>query len=255
MNLLDQLSLDIANLDGAGIFWLMSPVFCGLCVLFGGIILLRQVRKKATLYSVFSHGRSRRVMFFATVLSLSILSMVLVLLGTLPPVLLSEFRFETVKPMTMLENREGHVLRIFRHGEFVRRSDLKLWTGQGYHLTDYHEQTVEVAMVVRPVTENPKVQQISYQIVYSEGGSPRAKVQATAFKRKMGAERHLGSIADCVRFHLYNFQFQNSKELAKFSNPMDYEQQIAFEKMVRAYLEPKLAEGWVRIRSVQFQLE
>ena len=62
-------------------------------------------------------------------------------------------------------------------------------------------------------------------------------------------------IAWIVRNEMYNFNNAHSKEMAKFFNPLNEDQQREYEALVKSDLEPVLAKDGVVVRKVLFSIE
>lgn len=98
---------------------------------------------------------------------------------------------------------------------------------------------------VQPITENPKVRQLTYEIdievkyvnkfFNTIGKKPHNNLIP-------GKEENEKIIKDTVMYHLYNFNEKYSKQLAKFYNPLDPEQKKKLEMMLMEYINPKITK-------------
>lgn len=115
----------------------------------------------------------------------------------------------------------------------------------------YDKRFLSVPMKAR-ITENPKVRAFSYDVTVEILGSPE-----DAQKFYAHAYRTPGWLweTDWLRYDLYNFNDGHSKELAKFSNPLDPDQQRRFWNLVSSFLAADLSRASARLTRVHFDLE
>lgn len=111
-----------------------------------------------------------------------------------------------------------------------------------------------VTMETRPITENPKVRNLRYMISVVHNETVRHVRDLPKFLESYSM-KGWGSAEKVVQYLCFEFNEQQSKEAAKFYNPLDENQQKGFEKLLRAFfverfkgLEP------FRIISVRFSL-
>ena len=102
---------------------------------------------------------------------------------------------------------------------------------------------LEVSSSVTPITENPKVREVSYTVnflvsnpdkYYSSFGA------GTNFLWNEADKAVINEIFRMVRYQLYEFNDLHSGKLAEFYNPLDEKQQQEFEELLVGFLNEKL---------------
>src|SRR3989338_2561949 len=143
-------------------------------------------------------------------------------------------------------------------GEEVRRYDsfvmIPIWRRSDFAGLDMYVLTntaFNVVMRVEPITENPKVRRIDYGVKVR---SPYTVAGWRAFEKVVIGDSRFGDAETFLRFHLYNFNEAESKELAKLYNTLDPDQQAAFSKKVAEYVVEKLALSSLTFESAHFNL-
>ena len=114
------------------------------------------------------------------------------------------------------------------------------------------DQMFEVAGVVKPITENPKVRTISYSVISSVVD---AKLYLADPKRHRLTSK-AGSpfspsvqrdVEDLVKYCQYELHEAHSSDLADFYNPLDEEQVAYYGNLISGYLNDCLAPTGVEI--------
>ncbi|KKQ79917.1 MAG: hypothetical protein UT02_C0020G0012 [Parcubacteria group bacterium GW2011_GWC2_38_7] len=118
------------------------------------------------------------------------------------------------------------------------------------------ESVVPMAITseVKPITDNPKVRDISYTV------NPKIKDDRIFFEAERDClfkgrvsyswnddERTKACLIARVEYYLYEFNNAHSKDLAKFFNPRDPAQVEAFDKLLRDNIEGPLLEHGISI--------
>ncbi len=133
----------------------------------------------------------------------------------------------------------------------------------GIHLSEFSEPTMcwhrecielakktEVEGEVRPITENPKVRHLKYQIEVEI-------VDPILFARSVDLRPDTSCpdqgprncrLHDVVMFEIYEFNNANSKELARFYNPYDQRQTDALQALMLCKLDEALVPKGINFR-------
>lgn len=119
------------------------------------------------------------------------------------------------------------------------------------------DSSLDVESTISPITDNPKVRRIHYTV---ELEGPTGMGGGLRFHHFLKSEKADGNsrtahfaIKDFVRSELYELNEANSKELARFYNPV--RQSNEFEAFIRARLQPKIAQTGHTIKSISFEIE
>jgi hypothetical protein len=163
--------------------------------------------------------------------------------------------FATVPEHTLVLSGRGagKVTRVFRQSQLLPKTEfdrLRLANNS----VSWNPQEFQINMHVSPITENPKVRSIEYDVDLMRGGTPEQTFAELKLERKLREIDRLATLSDLVQMWLYDFQDKHSKELARFSNPFKFEQQDEFESLVRAFLEPQLQEIGLSMQGARFRL-
>jgi len=100
-------------------------------------------------------------------------------------------------------------------------------------IVSYASRNLTDTMTVRPITQNPRVHEIGYEVGVSIMGTPQSY-----FVYQKDLERI--EITDqwlWLKYHLREFNADNSRDLAQFDNEYDDKQQEAFRDMMRKYFD------------------
>ncbi len=124
--------------------------------------------------------------------------------------------------------------------------------------------SLTIPMNVDPITANPKVRKLKYEIQFSSGtGSVTAEHmlqlvrQATKVSKqgRVDGDRTLEAVLErWLKYHLYNFNEATSRQLAELFNPLDDQQQKAFWDLVNEYFEPIVAGSGLMVHRANFNL-
>jgi len=154
---------------------------------------------------------------------------------------------------TMLVQQTGNmtrVVRILTHGEYLPKDELA--NSQPVRYASIPEN---IEMKATPITDNPKVMQLRYYVHWDSGGTPSKKLTEMEFLTRI-REQGLISIPDYLKMLCYDFQYENSRTLAMFSNPFRLEQQADFERLLKNHLGPKVIGTPIKLEDLRagFQL-
>lgn len=108
----------------------------------------------------------------------------------------------------------------------------------------------KLGIAVSPITDNPKVRNLSYSLSFTRP----ADVKAIIFTQKMG-EDWQQIFHDQILSWLYEYNERNSKSLSHYYNPYSTDQQAKFQKQIKGYLEPLMKEKYqdnIELKSVTF---
>ena len=122
------------------------------------------------------------------------------------------------------------------------------WNLKGKKVVRYVSYS-SINMKVSPITENPKVREIFYQVKVEVIKSLRGFQDYYNTFEKTGETK--------MRFLkriLLNFNEAHSRELGRLFNYLEEEQQKRFSKMVETYLSPYLKGTGLRLKSATFSL-
>jgi hypothetical protein len=104
---------------------------------------------------------------------------------------------------------------------------------------------------VKPISANPKVRELLYNIVFSTGEIVENIVRAWSSAGKPRTDYSLilqkevrKHFDNWLKFQLYEFNETHSQELSTLYNPMDENQQNRFRKMIEDFLVPRMPENW-----------
>lgn len=131
----------------------------------------------------------------------------------------------------------------------------------GYVVAQRGSYDVEKNMSVSPVTDNPKVRKILYDVQLrarlSSEESFRQWFEFLTKDRRIpitDLEYMWACIKKVLEYELYEFQNARSKEIAELYNPLDQKQQQKFEELVISFLSPTLKGLEVQPLEIAFHL-
>jgi len=158
---------------------------------------------------------------------------------------------DSIPAQTAFHTPQGTVVAVFHERTNLwKRGPFRdpLLTMEGEFLP-FKRVEYTVAMLVTPITENPKVRELRYSVSFSACGTGPEECWNT----RKAAEIVHGepSFGNLVRYHLFEMQDELSRVLATLSNPLDADQQARFLKIVHGYLEEKLP-GDIKVTSATF---
>lgn len=120
--------------------------------------------------------------------------------------------------------------------------------GSGQKLVAYMSFQ-QVSMRLSPVTDNPKVRPLAYQVqVEVDYRNPEA------LKRYFAGVHGKGTLDTFTRRLLFEFNELNSRRLGEFYNPLREDQQTEFWRLVEEGIGEELAQAGLRIVSIRFDL-
>jgi len=124
----------------------------------------------------------------------------------------------------------------------------------GVELLTVNPRYVKIDMHLRPITENPKVRDLFYNIVIEIDKTPEQHLALMEFLSKWRV-RGVRYVQDVLQFICYELNEEMSKELAKYYNPCDVEQQQKFKNIVVDFIRKRLEYQLpFTIKSVSFSL-
>jgi hypothetical protein len=176
--------------------------------------------------------------------------------GLFLAVVFSPFYVEyTDKPNTRVVSfdKDGNVERVSEVGAFC-------WS----RCTNISVAPFGVRSAVQPITDNLRVRRLTYEVMVAvedpkalfKAGvlQPHLKRSADVPRSDLDENSHLMSRA--VRYYLYEFNNDHSKDLVRFYNPFDQGQRKELEAMLRSYLDPRLKQHGIRVeRLTGFEIE
>ncbi|MDP3992904.1 MAG: hypothetical protein Q8Q05_01680 [bacterium] len=167
-----------------------------------------------------------------------------------------------LQPGTYVFNKEGKLLEEVKEGQALWR-----WapTARGRYIVQagpFYATTYE--MKVQPITSNPKVRDLHYEVgvAIRSGTDAYSRFLATFGDPGLDGDPMSGrplrleseKARTFVRSLLYDFNEEHSRDLAEYYNPLDETQQAKFASLVRPYLKDKLTAVGLEIRSIRFSL-
>jgi ribosomal protein S24E len=117
-------------------------------------------------------------------------------------------------------------------------------------LSNFGEEREQDEIVIRPVTENPKVRELVIQASFKFGGSPEKKEALLTLMDKLKK----WDSKSLIRYFLYEFAEEKSKELGKFYNPESGEQQQEFLHLAVNSIDEKVKAFGMEIYYAKFSL-
>lgn len=124
-------------------------------------------------------------------------------------------------------------------------------------------ESLTASMSLHPITINPKVRDLRYEVAIECGGSPEDLLLCQQAIQPFPKQLYEGGVNEHHRFtqlkpwleyQLYEFNEQHSVEAAKFYNPLDQNQQEQFQKLLEGFLGPRLQSAGARFISANFSL-
>ncbi|KKU43546.1 MAG: hypothetical protein UX60_C0022G0011 [Berkelbacteria bacterium GW2011_GWA2_46_7] len=139
----------------------------------------------------------------------------------------------------------------------------------GNRVIDLSPVDFTTSRVLQPISSNPKVRLLHYDVTVEAIGTPAARL---AYMAKFGGFDTDGTFAprdnmvgvewgsyekaaDFISYSLYEFDEYNSRSLAEFYNPMDERQQERFVELLSSALNPQLGEFGLQVKSARFRFE
>jgi hypothetical protein len=137
-------------------------------------------------------------------------------------------------------------VKIFHFDQWLWRNETKGWRKYIIYPTSIY------GMKVTPITSNPKVRSLSYDLTVVPILTPAGiKNHQTLFFYGKTKERNQNNFVTSL---LYDFNEEQSKELAKFFNPLKKEQQDGFKNLLEESMGEKLELVGLKIGSAKFRL-
>ena len=156
----------------------------------------------------------------------------------------------------------GKVIKFDEKGKVVAQSDF--WVICYNNCTNASAETI-VESHVQPITDNPKVRRITYniqvQVIDWQKFFDRTGVKPDQRYRFLpvaipGTETNKQAMQNKVLYFLYEFNNSNSKELAQFYNPLAEDQRLKLEVLLSSYLNPNLEPfGLKMTRLISFSVD
>lgn len=114
----------------------------------------------------------------------------------------------------------------------------------------YRSKLIEVKFAgPHAVTANPKVRNIAYEIKIAKYGSIE-----NFLTHQKTIQPYRASTENWIKFLLYEFNEDKSKELSRFYNPNDEKQQKEFFELLEEFLKPHLNEAAVKLINASFYI-
>ncbi len=104
-----------------------------------------------------------------------------------------------------------------------------------------------VTMKLSPITDNPKVRDLKYSIEWDLPADTDLATWNILIHELSGDDPQT-----YVQRQLYEFDEHNSRELAKFYNPLDEAQQTKFRQLVEGFMRPVFERTQLKLRKVRF---
>jgi len=151
----------------------------------------------------------------------------------------------SIAPQTVLARPDSmEIVASFNSLTFLWRTDDRL-----KNVVQYSYKSIDTFtdMKLHPVTENPKVRDLTYNVMVKTADNPEG---AVLYQRTTKGEPP----QQWVKRQLYEFNEQYSKKLAVFYNPLYDQQQREFDQLVREFLEPRCRAVGLRYDHAAFAL-
>ena len=178
-------------------------------------------------------------------------------------VLLFAFTVENIPGESLVYDTENNLVStVFTEDSHLWPWDIRI---SGREVKSYSAFIHTVQMSVSPITENPEVRRLAYNVVVEANGTPEdfllfgegflsfgnsyTTVNDLSYKILVHS-----SLNSWLEYQLYEFNDSSSKKLAYFYNPLDKKQQEDFSRLISDFLEPQLAGSGVRFTSATFSL-
>lgn len=116
---------------------------------------------------------------------------------------------------------------------------------------------------VSPVTLNPKIRPLKYSVNITISDEKKfvtefPEVKEGRFDRYLNEGNLPGAsvvtVVDAVKYQLLEFNEANSKEISRFFNYLDKDQQADFKKFVEDWINPRLAKSGLSIKCNNFMV-
>jgi hypothetical protein len=153
-------------------------------------------------------------------------------------------KFYYVPPNTVVYTAEGKILKVYDNIDGKAENGWYVWESIAHRLMaegrfgSYAQSHFSVPMTISPITPNPKVRRIRYEVQFDSLGKPEEFLSLLKITEKWGHKAD-----QMILYHLYEFNEKHSKEIAEFYNPMDGQQQQKFAALLTDYLLEKPGFG------------
>jgi len=148
----------------------------------------------------------------------------------------------------------GNSIIIDENANYVASFEHRAWLWDNDKLLantktcSYKQEDVMISFTgPHAVTANPKVRNIAYSIKLVKFGSPQKFIAHIKTVENFG-----GDTENWLAYWLYEFNEAKSKELSKFYNPKDNEQQLEFLDLLLNFLGPQLLQARVKLSDARF---
>jgi hypothetical protein len=149
-----------------------------------------------------------------------------------------------IEPKSLILAQNGAVKMIYSERGWLWKWDQIL---RGAKIASYASKEVKVTLNFLPITLNPKVRQLKYEVKLETIDTPACYLLYRDALGRKGGEAWL-------KFQLYEFNEKSSAEIAKLYNPLDDVQQQEFIKLLRSFLGPKLKDSGMSFRGARFDI-
>jgi|GEM_PF-5298531 len=140
-----------------------------------------------------------------------------------------------VRPDSILLDLRGNIVKIFLQDQTVWKKEYI-----DYAIVPFKKTGYELKMEVTPITPNPKVRKIIYEVALEiPAETVDALYRVRAWVREKFKIPHFPSAEELRKrfeYELYEFNDKRSTDLAVFSNPLDQGQQVAFKQLLLNFL-------------------
>lgn len=135
-----------------------------------------------------------------------------------------------------------------------KRLQREIQEGEWY--LPYYSKKHNAGSAVNPITENPKVRPLQYQVKFDWSMDPATRLKSYYFTKnlKIDGEQKVG-FAQWIDYHLTEYNEKNSKHLARYYNKSSLKQQKEFKDEIVGYLTPMLEDSGIVIMDVSFDLK
>ncbi|GEM_PF-2978353 len=195
----------------------------------------------------YAQGASKDFLWLAG--TLSAIGAILFVLYTL---IITDRMTKTVAANSALV-QDGKIIEVFPEKlEFWKWQFRKL--AGGAELITAVPHYLNVGMQLQPITQNPKVRKLSYNINIRVHETPDDVLQLRSLLAPWKS-RGIKDVTSLLEFICYEFNERASQELAKFYNPRDLEQQKSFAEAVVSFVKKQLGEKLpFKVQRVSFSL-
>jgi len=159
-------------------------------------------------------------------------------------VILFALTTEIIPDQSLFLTKQGELQEMFPDKITLWKWDERL---RGVTVVSYATRKTSVIMSFSPISQNPKIRNLTYFVEVEDMGSPTAYFQ---YQKTIGQK----SVDKWLKYYLYEFNEKYSREVAKFYNPFDFHQQMAFEKLIKDFLQFHLKDSGLRFKRAHFKL-